>query len=81
MNPSSVSANGASQFLDWCGGIGHLAGCNPVKDFLMPVVHAVNPSKHREINPSLDYRLKWINCLEITLNYQNVFDENELMSS
>lgn len=62
MNASSVSANGASQFLNWCGGIEHSAGCNPVKDFfLMLVVHAVNPSKHREINPSLDYQYELMN--------------------
>lgn len=81
VNPSLVSASGASQFLAWCGGIERWAGCNPAKDFLMPTVHAVNPSKHHEINPLLDYCLKRINCLEMTMNYLNVFDENVLILS
>lgn len=79
MNPSSMSANGASQFLAWCGGIEHFAGCNPAKDFLMLVAHAVNLSKHHEINPLLNCHLKLINCLKT--NYQYVFDINELVSS
>lgn len=58
MNPGSVSASGVSHLLAWCDGIEHLAGCNPAKDFLMPIAQAVNPSKQSEINPSLNYHLK-----------------------